>query len=255
MAERPGTDPVPTRGRGAAVEVEAIVLAAGSGERLGLGPKALLTLGGQTLLERAIAVMQSVAQRVIVGVPEDCLDRIRTACAGNVLVLAGGRTRMETTLRLFHASTAPLIVQHDVVHPFVTSELGRRVVAAARRRGAAMTAERAGVHIYRGAADVTERIATAGGLWLAQKPLAFRRSAFTRALQRGPVLPEGAGTPDLLLAAGQPIEIVAGEPWNIKLTTARDWALAQALYPLLVDGSLGEGAGGATGAPPGSPAT
>jgi len=56
----------------------------------------------------------------------------------------------------------------------------------------------------------------------------------------GSVLPEGAGTPDLLLAAGQPIEIVAGEPWNIKLTRASEWALAQAIYPLLIDGSLGE---------------
>jgi 2-C-methyl-D-erythritol 4-phosphate cytidylyltransferase len=240
MAERPAASPSPTRDADAPVAVDAIVLAAGSGERLGLGPKALLTLGGRTLLERAIAVMQCVAQRVIVGVPEDCVERIGPACAGNVLVLAGGKTRMETTLRLFDACTAPLIVQHDVVHPFVTAELARRVVAAARRRGAAMTAERAGAHVYRGGAEVTERIATAGGLWLAQKPLAFSRAALARALERSPLLPDGAGTPDLLLATGQPIEIVPGEPWNIKLTTQDDWALAQAIHPLLADGALGE---------------
>ena len=240
MAERTGASAVPARDQDAPGAVEAIVLAAGSGERLGLGPKALLTLGGRTLLERAISVMLSVARRVIVGVPEDCVERIGAACAGNVLILAGGKTRMETTLRLFHASTAPLIVQHDVVHPFVTAELTRRVVAAARRTGAAMTAEKAGAHVYRGGAEVAERIATTGGLWLAQKPLAFSRAALARALELGPPLPDGAGAPDLLLAAGQPIEIVPGEPWNIKLTTPGDWALAQAIHPLLVDGSLGE---------------
>ena len=239
MAEPPAASSTPDRGE--TVGVEAIVLAGGRGERLGLGPKALLTLGGRTLLERAITVMQSVAQRVIVGVPEDCLDRIATACAENVLILAGGKTRMETTLRLFHASRAPLIVQHDVVHPFVTSELTRRVVAAARRKGAAMTAQRADAYLYRGATEITERVATDGGVWLAQKPLAFLRSAFTRALEYDSGRSEAAGTPDLLLAAGQPIEIVAGDPWNIKLTTSRDWALAQAIYPLLVDGGLDGG--------------
>ena len=38
--------------------VDGIVLAAGRGERLGLGPKAWLTLGGRTLLERAVATMR-----------------------------------------------------------------------------------------------------------------------------------------------------------------------------------------------------
>src|SRR6185295_1594220 len=43
--------------------VDGIVLAAGRGERLGLGPKAWLTLGGRTLLKRAVTTMRLVADR------------------------------------------------------------------------------------------------------------------------------------------------------------------------------------------------
>src|SRR5688572_28063147 len=41
-------------------DVEAVVQAAGDGERLGRGPKAFLTLGGQTLLERAVGAVRAI---------------------------------------------------------------------------------------------------------------------------------------------------------------------------------------------------
>ena len=159
--------------------VEALILAAGRGERLGLGPKALLVLGGRTLLERAIEVMQSVAGRILVGVPEDCVEQVRATVAESVVVLAGGPTRMETFRRLFRASTAPLLVQHDVVHPFATPDVARRVVAA-EKAGAAMAVARVAEHVFRGEGRVAERVAGGEALWLARKPLAFRRSPRTR---------------------------------------------------------------------------
>ena len=224
----------------AAVEVEALVLAAGRGERLGLGPKAPLTLGGRTLVERAIAVMLSVAQRVIVGVPGDDLERFQTPHGDKVLFLPGGRTRMETELRLFRASAAPLIVVHDVVHPFVTPKLAQRVVEAARRTGAAMAAVRVTSYVYRGEPRLTERIVASDALWLSRKPLACWRSALARALEGGAPPPASLGSAELLLAAAQPVEVVPVEPWNIKLTTPGDWKLAEALDPLLASGSLAD---------------
>jgi 2-C-methyl-D-erythritol 4-phosphate cytidylyltransferase len=209
--------------------VEALVLAAGRGERLGLGPKAMLVLGGRTLLERAIQVMQSVAERVIVGVPEEYVEELSAGRGEGVLVMAGGKTRMETLLHLFEASTAPLLVQHDIVHPFVTPRLARDVVAAAARTGAAMAAAPAAAHVYRGEARLAERIVTADALWLARKPLAFARHALARALDRGLPPSVDAGTVELLLSAQQPVDIVPVEPWNLKITTRGDWKLAQAL--------------------------
>jgi 2-C-methyl-D-erythritol 4-phosphate cytidylyltransferase len=145
---------------------------------------------------------------------------------------------METTLTLLGASTAAFVVQHDVVHPFVTEDLTRRVLDAARRTGAALAAGRSGAHVYRGGTTVTERVRAGDGLWLAQKPLAFSRDAMRRALDARHPLPEGAGALGPLLAAGQPIEIVPGEPYNIKISTASDWALAQILDAAMAAGAL-----------------
>jgi len=209
--------------------VEALILAGGSGERLGLGPKALLVLGGRTLLDRAIEVVQAVAGRVLVGVPEDRVGQVRASVAESVVVLAGGPTRMATFLRLFRASTAPILVQHDVVHPFATPDLARRVVAAAEKAGAAMAAARVAEHVFRGEGSVAERIAGGEALWLARKPLAFRRSALARVLDGSVTVPGDAGTVELLLAAGQTVETVTVEPWDIKITTRADWRLALAL--------------------------
>lgn len=221
-------------------DVEAIVLAAGRGERLGLGPKAFLSLAGRTLLDRAVALMSTVARRVIVGVPEDLLDRAMQLRGERVAVIAGGATRIETTLKLYAATTAAIVVQHDVVHPFASCALAQRVVRAARQTGAAMAAAPSGAHVYRGGARLDERIAAGAGLWLAQKPLAYTRVALDRALARSGALSSGSGTPDLLLAVGQPIEAVEGDPWNIKITTARDWRLASAIHALSDEAGDGE---------------
>jgi 2-C-methyl-D-erythritol 4-phosphate cytidylyltransferase len=233
-----------------AADVDALILAAGRGERLGLGPKAFLTLGGRTLLERAVAVMRSVARRIIVGVPEDCLERVARDGADGVLFLPGGLTRIETQRRLLRASTAPLIVLHDIAHPFVTQDTAGRVVEAARRTGAAMAGVRASGHVYGGEGRLTERLVTRGALWLSHKPIAAARTAFIRAMERDDPASAVAGSAELLLGAGQPVEMVPVPPWSIKITTLWDWTLAQALDPLVAGGDLvGPGAPGDTYSP------
>ena len=221
--------------------VDALVLAAGRGERTGLGPKAFLMLGGRTLLERAIEVARTAAARVIVGVPEDNAHDVPTPRDSSVVLLPGGKTRLETTLRLFRVSSAPIILLHDVVHPFVSAKLVQRVVAAARRTGAAMAAVRETAHTFRGDGTLDGRVLEPAPLWLARKPLAFSREAFARALETSSAPATGdAGTAELLLAAGQPIVPVPVEPWNIKVTTPDDWALALEIERLRAAGALRE---------------
>jgi len=225
-------------GRAGAHDVEALVLAAGQGERLGLGPKALLTLAGRTLIDRAVGAVRAVARRVIAGVPPERLDECRALLGADVTVVAGGATRLDTEILLVEASSAPLLVLHDVVHPFATAELARQVVAAARERGAAMAAVPATSHVYRMDSATLGRVRQGDGLWSSRKPLVFSRSAFARGLAARGRLPHDAGVVELLLAAGEPVEIVPAEPWNIKVTTMADWALARAIAPLLERGLL-----------------
>src|SRR5690348_6167182 len=78
--------------------VAAIVVAAGSGTRLGAGvPKAFVPIGGRTLLEHAverIAAHPRVAV-VVVAVPADQVAPA-TELVGSATVVAGGATRQQS---------------------------------------------------------------------------------------------------------------------------------------------------------------
>lgn len=207
-------------------EIEALVLAAGRGERLGLGPKAWLVLGGRTLLERAVATMRLVADRVIVGAPEDDLERARRLCGPDVVAVPGGATIRDTLLAAFRAGDAPLILVDHVAHPFVTPGIAREVLAVGRARGAAVAVVAATSTVYhapRGSPTVPLR---AGEAWLMRQPFVLRRADLLRGLERGA---DDEGLSAILARVGVETALVPTPSWNIKVTTPDDWAMAQAL--------------------------
>jgi 2-C-methyl-D-erythritol 4-phosphate cytidylyltransferase len=208
-------------------DVEVVIQAAGRGERLGRGPKAFLSLGGRSLLERAVSVMRTVGGGVLAAVPPEDVERAREICGPGVTIVAGGATRVETLIALLASAHAPWVVLHDVVHPFVTPELARRVIETARVRGAAVAAIRSTSTAYHVEAGRVVGRVPAGDLWLTTKPWAFRREAFVRGLA-WPREPH-AGIGGFLRRAGEEIAVVPAEPWNIKITTAGDWQLAEAI--------------------------
>src|SRR4249919_3959560 len=95
--------------------VQALIQAAGQGSRLGLGPKAFVVLDGKTLLERAIELLRNIV---------------------DVIVIAGGSSRSETTYKLVAEATAPWLLLHDVVHPFATTALVKNLLETAYQHGA-----------------------------------------------------------------------------------------------------------------------
>ncbi len=213
-----------------AADVEAIVQAAGHGTRLGLGPKAFIVLAGRTLLERAVTTMLTTAARVSVAVPAADLARAEELVGGSaVRVIVGGMRRTDTLRALVGTATAPWLLLHDVVHPFVTPELSRRVMEQARRSGAAAATLPNANFLY--GMDGRCR-AVPGELVAILKPVAFRRTDLERgfaALER--IAPEGlvpdVSVAELLAHAGQGVAFVPGYTMNFKLTTFDDLELAQ----------------------------
>lgn len=215
-----------------AADVEAIVQAAGHGTRLGLGPKAFVVLSGRTLLEHAVSSMLAVAAKVTVAVPAADLDRAEDLVGGpSTHVITGGARRIDTLGALVGAATAPWLLLHDVVHPFVTIELAQRVLAEARRSGAA-AATLSNVDFLFGM-DGTLRAAP-GELSAIQKPVAFQRADILRGFAvaertRSGGLASDAGALEILALARRKVAFVPGNPMNYKLTTAEDLELAQRL--------------------------
>jgi 2-C-methyl-D-erythritol 4-phosphate cytidylyltransferase len=206
--------------------VAALVPAAGSGRRLGLGPKAFLRVGGRTLLEHAAALFEGLADELIVAVPSGREDDARALVPGAV-VIAGGSERQDTVERLQQATTASWLVVHDAARPFTPASVVARVLAAAREAGAASACVAVADTLHDVRADVP---VARDDLRAIQTPQAFAREVLAGA-HRAARAADRSATDDaqLVRAAGGRVALVEGSPWSTKVTGPDDLAWLEAL--------------------------
>jgi 2-C-methyl-D-erythritol 4-phosphate cytidylyltransferase/2-C-methyl-D-erythritol 2,4-cyclodiphosphate synthase len=209
-----------------------LIAAAGRGERLGrLENKAFVELQDRPLVAHTVEALRAcpeVEQLVLVVAPAD-VERARRLLRPDARrresVVPGGTERRQS-VRAGLAEVSPasdLVLVHDGARPFVTPELVSRCLAAAARTGAAVAALPATDTVKEAAADGTVlRTLDRSRLWLVQTPQAFRREVLQRAHEE--VEAEVASTDDAALVErlGLPVEIVMGDPHNVKITSPGD---------------------------------
>ena len=150
-------------------------------------------------------------------------------------LVVGGEHRqqsVENALKAISAAPDDIILVHDAVRPFVTAEIVREVIEAAKKYGAAI----AGLP----AVDTVKQVErTAEGalikatiprasVVLAQTPQGFRYSVIKKVFEEAAA--DGfLGTDEASLAerAGHQVAVVMGSPRNIKITTPADMELAE----------------------------
>jgi 2-C-methyl-D-erythritol 4-phosphate cytidylyltransferase len=152
-----------------------------------------------------------------------------------VHIVEGGEHRQQSVanaLNALRAADDDIVLVHDAVRPFVTSETIAAVIAAVKKHGAAI----AGVP----AVDTIKQVErTADGAVItttipremivqAQTPQGFRfgvlKRAFDDATAQGFL---GTDEASLLERLGQPVHVVMGSAHNIKITTPADLELAE----------------------------
>lgn len=220
----------------------AIVPAGGSGTRLGSRrPKQYLTVGGIPLLVRTVRVLaraRSVAS-VVVAAPRPLVEATRALLRRHrlprsVMVVAGGATRQESVRAGLEAlPPGPrFVLVHDAVRPFIEAALVERVLAAARRWGAAACGLPVTETVKRVRGDMIEATVDREGLWLVQTPQGFRRDLLREA-HDGARRDGFAGTDDAVLVErmGRRVAMVPGLPHNLKITTRADLAAARRRGP------------------------
>ena len=219
------------------MHVTAIIAAAGRGLRFGgAEPKQLLRVDGRPILERSVAafVTHPAVHEVIVALPAELAadppSYLRDAIKP-LRVVAGGARRQDSVANAFGVASieSDVIVVHDAARPFVTADVIARTIAAARERGAAVAAVAASDTVKRARRDdgaVVAETLPRETIFLAQTPQAFRREVLADALKMA-----DAATDEASLAerAGHTVQIVDGEPTNIKITTADDLPIAEAI--------------------------
>jgi 2-C-methyl-D-erythritol 4-phosphate cytidylyltransferase len=224
----------------------AVVPAGGLGVRMGsTQPKQYLSLAGLPLFIHTLQALLSsgAVDRAVLAVPADRVEATRRVLRrhrieGTVDVLEGGSSRQESVWRGLQAVPADTrwVVVHDAVRPFITGDLLERLLEAARRVGAATCGLEVRDTVKRVAGDTVHSTMDRDGLWLTQTPQVFRRDllweAHDKARRDGFV-----GTDDAMLVErlGAPVAMVAGFPYNMKITTpddlriARSWLTGQRL--------------------------
>ena len=222
-------------------DTAALQVCAGSATRMGGIHKILHPLGGSTVLAevlRRFCACDDIAEIVLICRAQD-LDDFRTAAqnaslpeAVAVTVTAGGDTRQQSVRNGFLSmqTDAEYVAIHDGARPLVLPEDIARVIADARRTGAASLGVpvKDTVKVVRKGiiADTPDRSL----LYLTQTPQVFRRSLYADAMALA--AEQGRDYTDdcqLVEALGLQVTMTAGDYSNIKLTTPEDFAIAEAL--------------------------
>ena len=242
----------------------AVLTAAGSGSRLGAGvPKALVPVGGVSLLRRAAAglIASGAVSHVVVTAPAEEVDRFRAELEGladgsvgasagrspGIEVVAGSPRSRQASVALGLAAAlaavpqADVVIVHDAARALTPPEVTQRVVAAVR----------AGHEAVVPALPVTDTVkeveARPAGepepvvgtprrdrLRAVQTPQGFstpvlvaaHRAGAERAGDEALAASDDAG---LVEACGGRVVVVAGDERAMKVTTPMDLALAELL--------------------------
>jgi len=229
-------------GRGKSPRCAAVIVAAGSSERMG-ADKLMMKLGELPVLVRTLTAFQRAEEisEIVVVTRTEAVERIADLCSENGIdkiskVVAGGKTRMESSLIGVSAvsSGAKLIAIHDAARPLVSGELIRRTVTAAAEHMAAVPVIPSTDTLK--VVDDNELVVGTvdrSNTYRVQTPQVFDavliKGALTRAAEKGLVLTDDSAAVDM---TGFRSFAVAGEDDNIKITTPRDIAIAEALLKI-----------------------
>jgi 2-C-methyl-D-erythritol 4-phosphate cytidylyltransferase len=226
------------------MKASAIIVAAGSGTRLGLAtPKAFVSLERTSLLFRVlktIGLVEAVGE-VVLAVPSGTQEsaRAEAGAAGlqiPVKVTEGGPQRQDSVwlALMLTSAEADVIVVHDAARPFATPTMFSTCIDEAVQSGGAVVAIPVADTLKRVENGTIAATVPRDRLWRAQTPQAFRRELLIRAHEsamRARI--EGTDDADLCERLGMSLQVVPGSAINLKITTPEDLRIGAAIARLL----------------------
>ena len=210
------------------MQTAAIIVAAGRGSRAGGGvPKQWRPLAGRPVLAHSLAAFRAagVGRILLVLHPED-MTRAAPLLGPGVETVAGGATR-DASVRagLQAAEGAERVLIHDGARPLLRPELIVRLIAALDDADGAAPALPVTDALWRAEDGRVTAAEPRAGLYRAQTPQAFRRTAILSAHLRH----RGGAADDVEVACagGISVAVIPGDEENIKLTWPGDFDRAE----------------------------
>ena len=226
------------------MKVSAIIPAAGLGIRMGSNvPKQFLLLGGKPILHYTLSALNrcSIVDEIVLVVSENEIAKAQQEIQNShpkvTKVIAGGKERQDSVGNGLQSldSETDIVVIHDGVRPFVSPDLIRETVEAARDFGAAITAIPVSDTIKKvNKEGLVEHTVDRGGLWRVQTPQTFQVSLLKEAFKKAQADNfYGTDESSLIEYLGREVKVVPGSEFNIKITRSEDLVLGEAIAALV----------------------
>ena len=214
--------------------VVAIVVAAGSGVRLGGDvPKAVRVLAGRPLVSWSVESLAAGGVTEVVVVIGDGLQSVFTNALADAPVpwrlVVGGATRQESVARGIAALPAgDVVLVHDAARPLVPAEVVRGVVEAVRSGASAVIPVVGVSDTIRQVVEVGSVVVDRSRLRAVQTPQGFARDALVtaHAAANGRDFTDDAAVCE---ACGYEVVLVPGSRESLKITEPHDLAVAEAI--------------------------
>jgi 2-C-methyl-D-erythritol 4-phosphate cytidylyltransferase len=150
-------------------------------------------------------------------------------------VVVGGQQRQDSVYNGFRAldMLADIVVVHDGVRPFPTSQMITDTIEAAKQHGAAVTAIPVSDTIKKRTDEFVEQTVSRDGLWRVQTPQAFQYGLLQKAFEKA-IADSYCGTDEgaLVEYLGNQVKIVFGSELNIKITRKEDLVLGESILAM-----------------------
>lgn len=213
----------------------AVIVAAGTAQRMCGIDKMMTPLGGVPLLLRTVRALSESERitEIIIVTRDELLPAVAALCAAEpkvTTVTLGESSRAGSVLKGLEKVKTELVAIHDGARPLVSARVIEETIAAAEQYGAAAPAIPVHDTIKVAQNGIVERTPDRRTLFAVQTPQVFQtaaiRAALTAALAQGIPLTDDCSAME---AAGSPVHLTAGEEENLKITVPSDLILAEAI--------------------------
>ncbi len=207
----------------------ALIVAAGSGSRVGLGyNKMLYTLkNGNTILEETVQIFQKddrCTQIIVTARKEDMQEYVRLIAKGKVLLVAGGETRQQSVYNGLLAVKEDYVLIHDGARPWVPVSCIQKLLDTLREHQACLLMVHVKDTVKEVVHGVVKNTLKREQLRLAQTPQAFHTGLVLKSYQRAKKDGFEASDDAQVVEhySDEPVIVVEGSYENIKVTTIED---------------------------------
>jgi len=210
-----------------------IIVAAGKAERMGATDKIFALLGGKPVLAWPVDICQQddLVEQIVITLNNNNLKQGQKLKEGRIwskaaICLGGARRQDSVEEGLHKLKYCDWVIIHDGARPFLTLDLIRNGLEAAKETGAAVAAVPVKDTIkFADDQGLITETPQRNKLWLVQTPQVFSFDVINEAYRKltAEVTDDAAAVEQL----GYKVKLYPGDYNNIKVTTPEDLALAE----------------------------